>query len=310
MVGGKKKKHRSRSASASSQDSFSSGSYTGSSSDEDDTSPREVRVTNGSGSKDFCVRKISAHSYGRREIEIAEQEMPGIMALRAKAKEDQPLKSARIVGCTHINAQTAVLVETLVALGAQVRWAACNIFSTQNEVAAALAENTISVFAWRGETEEDFWWCIEKCISAKGWQPNMVLDAGGDATHLLVKKFNSIFRVGTFKGIVEESITGVHRLYQMAQSGKLAAPAMNVNDSIIKTKYDNLYSCRESIIDSLKRTTDIMFGGKQVVVCGYGQVGKGCCQSLKNMGCVVFVTEIDPICALQACMDGFQVVKL
>jgi len=308
--GGSKKRYRSRSTSVSSQGSFSSGSYSGSSSEEDDVSPRENIQKNSKGFSDFCVRRVAQASYGRREIEIAEQEMPGIMALRKKASDDKPLNGAKIVGCTHINAQTAVLIETLVALGAQVRWAACNIYSSQNEVAAALAENTISVFAWRGESEEDFWWCIEKCISAEGWQPNMVLDDGGDATHLLVKKFNSIFRVGTFKGIVEESITGVHRLYQMAQSGKLAAPAMNVNDSIIKTKYDNLYSCRESIIDSLKRTTDIMFGGKQVVVCGYGQVGKGCCQSLKSMGCVVYVTEMDPICALQACMDGFMVVKL
>ena len=234
--------------------------------------------------------------------------MPGIMALRNKAKEDKPLTGAKVVGCTHINAQMAVLIETLITLGAQVRWSACNIYSTQNEVAAALAENGIPVFAWRGESEEDFWWCIDRCIQAESWQPNMVLDDGGDATHLLVKKYNSIFKL--MKGIVEESITGVHRLYQMSQSGKLLAPAMNVNDSVIKTKYDNLYSCRESIIDSLKRTTDIMFGGKQVVVCGYGQVGKGCAQSLKSMGCVVFVTEVDPICALQACMDGFQVVKL
>merc|ERR1719481_169014 len=308
MVGAKKKKYRSRSASASSQDSFSSGSYTGSSSDEDDASPRESQMKNGSGSSDFCVRKISAHSYGRREIEIAEQEMPGIMALRHKAKDDQPLKSARIVGCTHINAQTAVLVETLVTLGAQVRWAACNIYSTQNEVAAALAEAGIPVFAWRGESEEDFWWCIERTISADSWQPNMVLDDGGDATHVMVKKFPAVFKL--LKGIVEESVTGVHRLYQLSQNSKLSVPAMNVNDSVIKTKYDNLYSCRESIIDSLKRTTDIMFGGKQVVVCGYGQVGKGCCQSLKNLGCVVYVTEIDPICAMQACMDGYMVVKL
>merc|ERR1719334_1553098 len=307
MVGAKKKKHRSRSASASSQDSFSSGSYTGSSSDEDDASPRESQMKNGSGSSDFCVRKISAHSYGRREIEIAEQEMPGIMALRHKAKDDQPLKSARIVGCTHINAQTAVLVETLVTLGAQVRWAACNIYSTQNEVAAALAEAGIPVFAWRGENEEDFWWCIDKTISAESWQPNMILDDGGDATHVMVKKYPAVFKL--MRGIVEESVTGVHRLYQLSQSNKLSVPAMNVNDSVIKTKYDNLYSCRESIIDSLKRTTDIMFGGKQVVICGYGQVGKGCCQSLKSMGCVVYVTEIDPICAMQACMDGFMVVK-
>lgn len=307
---GSKKKYRSRSTSASSQDSLSSGSYSGSSSEDEGDSPRDKDQKNSKGEKDFCVRKIEQHTYGRREIEIAEQEMPGIMALRKKAKEDKPLTGARIVGCTHINAQTAVLVETLIALGAQVRWAACNIYSTQNEVAAALAENNVPVFGWRGETEEDFWWCIDRCISSDSWQPNMVLDDGGDATHLLVKKYNAVFKVDSFKGIVEEGITGVHRLYQMAQSGKLLAPAMNVNDSVIKTRFDNLYSCRESIIDSLKRTTDIMFGGKQVVVCGYGQVGKGCCQSLKAMGCIVYVTEIDPICALQACMDGFQVVKL
>jgi len=302
-----KKKYRSRSASASSQDSYSSGSYTDSSSD-DEISPRESLQKNSAGSSDFCVKRISQHTYGRREIEIAEQEMPGIMALRHKAKDDKPLKGARIVGCTHINAQTAVLVETLVALGAQVRWAACNIYSTQNEVAAALAETGIPVFAWRGEGEEDFWWCIDKTISAESWQPNMILDDGGDATHVMVKKHPAIFKL--LKGIVEESVTGVHRLYQLSQSNKLSVPAMNVNDSVIKTKYDNLYSCREAIVDSLKRTTDIMFGGKQVVVCGYGQVGKGCCQSLKNMGCVVYVTEIDPICALQAAMDGFQIIKL
>ncbi|XP_023320247.1 S-adenosylhomocysteine hydrolase-like protein 1 isoform X1 [Eurytemora carolleeae] len=303
-----KKKYRSRSASASSQDSYSSsGSYSESSS-EDELSPREKIQKNSTGFADFCVKKISQHAYGRREIEIAEQEMPGIMALRSKAQEDKPLKSARIVGCTHINAQTAVLVETLVALGAQVRWSACNIHSTQNEVAAALAETGIPVFAWRGENEEDFWWCIEKTISADSWQPNMILDDGGDATHIMVKKFPAIFKL--LKGIVEESVTGIHRLYQLSQSSKLTIPAMNVNDSVIKTKFDNLYSCRESIVDSLKRTTDLMFGGKQVVVCGYGQVGKGCCQSMKSMGCVVYVTEIDPICAIQAAMDGFQIVKL
>merc|ERR1719474_799719 len=305
---GSRKKNRSRSASASSVDSVSSGSYTGSSSEEDDVSPREVIQKNSAGSVDFCVRKISQHSYGRREIEIAEQEMPGIMALRHKAKDDKPLKGAKIVVCTHINAQTAVLVETLVTLGAQVRWAACNIYSTQNEVAAALAESGIPVFAWRGENEEDFWWCIDKTISAESWQPNMILDDGGDATHVMVKKYPAVFKL--MRGIVEESVTGVHRLYQLSQSNKLSVPAMNVNDSVIKTKYDNLYSCRESILDSLKRTTDIMFGGKQVVVCGYGQVGKGCCQSLKSMGCIVYVTEIDPICAMQACMDGYMVVKL
>merc|ERR1719357_429968 len=308
MVGAKKKKHRSRSASASSQDSFSSGSYTGSSSDEDDASPRESQMKNGSGSSDFCVRKISAHSYGRREIEIAEQEMPGIMALRHKAKDDQPLKSARIVGCTHINAQTAVLVETLVTLGAQVRWAACNIYSTQNEVAAALAEVGVSVFAWKGESEDDFWWCIDRCVNTEGWQANMILDDGGDLTHWVYKKYPSVFK--KVRGIVEESVTGVHRLYQLSKAGKLCVPAMNVNDSVTKQKFDNLYCCRESILDGLKRTTDVMFGGKQVIVCGYGEVGKGCCTALKALGAIVCITEIDPICALQACMDGFRVVKL
>lgn len=303
-----KKKNRERSASVSSHDSISDGSYTGSSSDEEDASPRDNVQKNSKGSTEFCIKRLSQHNYGRREIEIAEQEMPGIMALRHKAKEDKPLKGARIVGCTHINAQTAVLIETLIHLGAQVRWAACNIYSTQNEVAAALAEAGVPVFAWRGETEEDFWWCIDRTISAESWQPNMILDDGGDATHVMVKKYPAIFKL--LKGVVEESVTGVHRLYQLSQSAKLCVPAMNVNDSVIKTKYDNLYSCRESIIDSLKRTTDIMFGGKQVVVAGYGQVGKGCCQSLKNMGCVVYVTEIDPICALQASMDGFLIVKL
>jgi len=294
-----------RSVSSSSIDSHSSMSSLNSSVD---ASPRSTLMTNSSGSSDFCVKKISGHSYGRREIAIAEQEMPGIMSLRSKAREDQPLKKARIVGCTHINAQTAVLIETLVILGAKVRWAACNVYSTQNEIAAALAEAGIPVFAWRGESEEDFWWCIEKTITAEWWQPNMVLDDGGDATHTMVKKFPAVFKL--MKGIVEESVTGVHRLYRLSQNNKLPVPAMNINNSVIKTKFDNLYSCRESIVDSLKRTTDIMFGGKQVLVAGYGQVGKGCCQSLKKFDCVVYVAEIDPICALQACMDGFQVVKL
>jgi len=303
-----KKKNRERSASVSSHDSISDGSYTESSSDEEDGSPRENVQKNSKGSTDFCIKRLSQHNYGRREIEIAEQEMPGIMALRHKAKEDKPLKGARIVGCTHINAQTAVLIETLIHLGAQVRWAACNIYSTQNEVAAALAEAGVPVFAWRGETEEDFWWCIDKTISAESWQPNMILDDGGDATHLMLKKYPAMFKL--IKGIVEESVTGVHRLYQLSKTGKLSVPAMNVNDSVTKTKFDNLYSCRESVIDSLKRATDMMFGGKQVVVCGYGEVGKGCCQALKALGSIVYVTEVDPICALQACMDGFRVLKL
>ncbi|KOX70825.1 Putative adenosylhomocysteinase 3 [Melipona quadrifasciata] len=304
----KSSRYRSRSLSASSTDSYSSASYTGSSSDEDDVSPREKIQKTENGFTDFCVRNINQHAFGRREIEIAEQEMPGIMALRKRAADDKPLKNAKIVGCTHINAQTAVLIETLVHLGAQVRWAACNIYSTQNEVAAALAHAGYPIFAWRGETEEDFWWCIDKCVAAENWQPNMILDDGGDATHLMLKKYNAMFKM--IQGIVEESVTGVHRLYQLSKAGKLSVPAMNVNDSVTKTKFDNLYSCRESIIDSLKRSTDIMFGGKQVVICGYGEVGKGCCQALKGLGCIVYITEIDPICALQASMDGFRVMKL
>ncbi|CAG9134166.1 unnamed protein product [Plutella xylostella] len=317
-----------------------------SSSDEDEgIQPHEKAIAAGQPNPAHCVRNIEQHAFGRREIEIAEQEMPGIIALRARAKEDKPLKDAKIVGCTHINAQTAVLIETLAALGATVRWAACNIYSTQNEVAAALAHAGFSIFAWRGESEEAFWWCISQCCSpSAAWQPNMILDDGGDATHLMLKKHPAAFKqikecleqhkpkpnmilddggdathlmlkkhpaaFKQIKGIVEESVTGVHRLYQLSKAGKLCVPAMNVNDSVTKTKFDNLYSCRESIIDALKRSTDLMFGGKQAVVCGYGEVGKGCCQALKALGCVVYVTEIDPICALQAAMDGFRVVKL
>ncbi|RXM99870.1 Adenosylhomocysteinase 3 [Acipenser ruthenus] len=201
-----------------------------------------------------------------------------------------------------------VLMETLAALGAQCRWAACNIYSTQNEVAAALAEGGFAVFAWKGESEDDFWWCIDRCVNVEGWQPNMILDDGGDLTHWIYKKYPNMFK--KIKGIVEESVTGVHRLYQLSKAGKLCVPAMNVNDSVTKQKFDNLYCCRESILDGLKRTTDVMFGGKQVVVCGYGEVGKGCSAALKAMGSIVYVTEIDPICALQACMDGFRLVKL
>ncbi|XP_077546911.1 S-adenosylhomocysteine hydrolase-like protein 1 isoform X1 [Haemaphysalis longicornis] len=310
LVGGIKPRgrYRSRSLSASSTDSYSSASYTDTSSDDEGVSPREKVQKNSKGFSEFCVKNISQAAFGRREIEIAEQEMPGIMALRKRAEQDKPLQGAKIVGCTHINAQTAVLIETLVALGASVRWAPCNIYSTQNEVAAALAEADISVFAWKGESEDDFWWCIDRCVHSENWQPNMILDDGGDATHLMLKKYPAMFKM--IKGIVEESVTGVHRLYQLSKSGRLTVPAMNVNDSVTKTKFDNLYSCRESILDALKRSTDVMFGGKQVLVCGYGEVGKGCCSALKGMGAVVYVTEIDPICALQACMDGFRVVKI
>ncbi|XP_078678675.1 S-adenosylhomocysteine hydrolase-like protein 1 isoform X6 [Branchiostoma floridae x Branchiostoma belcheri] len=297
-----------RSVSQSSTDSYSSASYSGSSSEEDDISPREKHQTNAKGFSDFCVKNIRQAAFGRREIEIAEQEMPGLMALRKRASGDKPLQGAKIAGCTHLTAQAAVLIETLVACGASVRWCACNIYSTQNEVAAALAEAGYPIFAWRGETEDDFWWCIEKSISNEGWQPNMILDDGGDLTHVMFKKHPHMF--GMIKGIVEESVTGVHRLYQLSKSGKLTVPAMNVNDSVTKQKFDNLYSCRESVLDALKRTTDIMFGGKHVVVCGYGEVGKGCCSALRGLGAIVCVTEIDPICALQASMEGFKVVTL
>jgi len=254
------------------------------------------------------VRNIKYSQIGRREIEIAEQEMPALMSLRKRAAGDKPLNGARIVGCTHVTAQAAVLVETLIELGAQVRWCACNIFSTQNEVAAALAEAGIPIFAWKGEGEEEFWWCIEKCVANASWEPNLILDDGGDATHFMLRHHPNLFK--KIIGIVEESVTGVHRLYQLSKTGKLVVPAMNVNDSVTKQKFDNLYSCRESILDGLKRTTDIMFGGKQILICGYGEVGKGCSAALKGMGSVVYVTEIDPICALQACMDGFRVVKV
>ncbi|XP_030375829.1 adenosylhomocysteinase-like 2 [Scaptodrosophila lebanonensis] len=287
--------------------SFSSACFTGSS-DEEETSPKDRKQRNSNGSSDFCVKNIGKHSFGRREIEIAEQEMPGIMTLRKRAAEDKPLKNAQIVGCTHINSQTAVLIETLIELGASVRWAACNIYSTQNAVAAALAEADVPIYGWRGETEEDFWWCLDRCIRHDGWQPNLILDDGGDATHLMLKKYPEYFKA--IKGIVEESVTGVHRLYQMSKAGKLTVPAINVNDSVTKNKFDTYYTSRDSILDSLKRTTDIMFGGKQVVVCGYGDVGKGCAKSLKGQGCIVYVTEIDPICAIQAAMDGFRVVRL
>ncbi|XP_059218219.1 adenosylhomocysteinase-like 2 [Stomoxys calcitrans] len=304
----KKAVHTRRRSSAASTCSFSSACFTGSS-DEEEISPRDKTQRSTTGFTDFCVKNINAqYAFGRREIDIAEQEMPGIMTLRKRAREDKPLRNAKIVGCTHINAQTAVLIETLVELGASVRWAACNIYSTQNAVAAALAEAGIPIYAWRGETEEDFWWCLDKCISANNWQPNLILDDGGDATHLMWKKYPELFK--EIKGIVEESLTGVHRLYHMSKNGKLTVPAINVNDSVTKMKFDNFYSMQDAILDSLKRTTDIMFGGKQVVVCGYGDVGKGCAKSLKAQGCIVYVTEIDPICALQASMDGHRVVTL
>ncbi|XP_048113832.1 S-adenosylhomocysteine hydrolase-like protein 1 isoform X2 [Alosa alosa] len=297
----------SRSISQSSTDSFSSAPSESDSS-EDEGTPRDKVQKNSKGSSDFCIKNIKQADFGRREIEIAEQEMLALVALRKRAQGEKPLSGAKIVGCTHITAQTAVLIETLAVLGAQCRWAACNIYSTQNAVAAALAEAGFSVFAWKGESEYDFWWCIDRCVNLEGWQPNMILDDGGDLTHCIYKKYPHVFN--KIKGIVEESVTGVHRLYQLSKAGKLCVPAMNVNDSVTKQKFDNLYCCRESILDGLKRTTDVMFGGKQVMICGYGEVGKGCSAALKALGAIVYVTEIDPICALQACMDGFRLVKL
>ncbi|XP_029698134.1 S-adenosylhomocysteine hydrolase-like protein 1 isoform X4 [Takifugu rubripes] len=273
-----------------------------------ESSPREQNQKASTGFSDFCIKSIKQAHFGRREIEIAEQEMAALMFLRKRVGGEKPLAGAKVMGCTHITAQTAVLIETLSVLGAQCRWAACNIFSTQNAVAAALAEQGTAVFAWRGESEDDFWWCIEKCVGAESWQPNMILDDGGDLTHWIYKKHPGLFR--NLKGIVEESVTGIHRLYQLSKAGKLCVPAINMNDSVTKQKFDNLYCCKESVLDGLKRSTDVMFGGKQVLVCGYGEVGKGCCAALKAVGAVVYVTEVDPICALQACMDGFRVVKM
>lgn len=295
----------SRSISQSSADSRGSVC---SESSEDESSPRDKLQRNSKGQTDFCIKSIKQAEFGRGEIEVAQQEMPALMLLRKRAGGEKPLSGAKVVGCTHITAQTAVLIETLVALGAQCRWTACNIFSTQNAVAAALAEGGTSVFAWRGESEDDFWWCIDRCVCADAWQANLILDDGGDLTNWIHKKYPSLFK--RIRGIVEESVTGVYRLYQLSKAGRLCIPAMNVNDSVTKQKFDNLYCCKESILDGLKRTTDVMFGGKQVVVCGYGEVGKGCCAALKALGAVVHVTEVDPICALQACMDGFRLIKL
>ncbi|XP_030650280.1 adenosylhomocysteinase like 2a isoform X2 [Chanos chanos] len=274
----------------------------------DEISPQDKQQKNSKGQTDFCVKDIKQAHFGRREIQIVEQEMGALIALKLRGQGDKPLAGAKIVGCTHITAQTAVLIETLSALGAECRWAACNIFSTHNAVAAALAEEGFPLFAWKGETEEDFWWCIERCVNVDRWQPNMILDDGGDLTHWIYKKHPEILQ--NIKGVVEESVNGVHRLYQLSKAGKLCVPAINVNDSVTKQKFDNMYCCRESILDGLRKTADVMFGGKQVVVCGYGEVGKGCCAALKAMGSVVYVTEVDPICALQACMNGLRLVKL
>ncbi|HTH97734.1 MAG TPA: adenosylhomocysteinase [Stellaceae bacterium] len=258
---------------------------------------------------DYKVADIGLAGWGRKEIAIAETEMPGLMALRREYGASQPLKDARIVGCLHMTIQTAVLIETLTALGATVRWSSCNIFSTQDQAAAAIAAAGIPVFAWKGETEEEFWWCIEQTLRGPdGWVPNMVLDDGGDATVILHEKYPELLK--DVKGISEETTTGVHRLYEMMKAGKLMVPAINVNDSVTKSKFDNLYGCRESLVDGIKRATDVMMAGKIAVVAGFGDVGKGSAASLRSQGARVMVTEIDPICALQAAMEGYQVVTM
>jgi adenosylhomocysteinase len=258
---------------------------------------------------DYKVKDIGLAEWGRKEIEIAESEMPGLMALRAEYKGKQPLKGARISGCLHMTKQTAVLIETLTSLGAQVRWSSCNIFSTQDHAAAAIAKSGVPVFAWKGETEEEYWWCVDKTIQwPDGRGPNMLLDDGGDMTLVVHQKHPGMLK--DIKGVSEETTTGVHRLYQMEEKGELKMPAFNVNDSVTKSKFDNLYGIRESLIDGIKRATDVMIAGKICIVAGYGDVGKGCAQAFRGMGARVMVTEIDPICALQAAMEGFPVIRM
>jgi adenosylhomocysteinase len=259
--------------------------------------------------QDFKVADIKLAAWGRKEITIAETEMPGLMALRKEYAGKQPLKGARIVGCLHMTIQTAVLIETLIDLGAELRWSSCNIYSTQDQAAAAMAEKNIPVFAWKGETEEEYMWCIKQtCFGPNDWTPNLILDDGGDLTAYIHDEHPEL--LADIRGLSEETTTGVHRLYEMAREGSLKVPAINVNDSVTKSKFDNLYGCRESLVDSIKRATDVMVAGKVAVVCGYGDVGKGSAQSLRGLGANVWITEIDPICALQAAMEGYRVVTM
>jgi adenosylhomocysteinase len=258
---------------------------------------------------DYKVADISLAQWGRNEISLAETEMPGLMAIRAEYAKAQPLKGAKIIGCLHMTIQTAVLIETLTALGAEVRWSSCNIFSTQDQAAAAIAAAGIPVFAWKGETEEEYEWCIEQTLKGPGgWTANMILDDGGDVTKVMHDKYPELLK--HIKGISEETTTGVHRLHEMVKAGTLKVPAIDVNNSVTKSKFDNLYGCRESLPDGLKRATDVMFAGKVAVICGYGDVGKGSAASLRGQGARVIVTEIDPICALQAAMEGYQVATM
>jgi adenosylhomocysteinase len=265
--------------------------------------------TNVTADHDYKISDISLAGWGRKEILMAEDEMPGLMALREEYGESKPLAGARIAGCLHMTIQTAVLIETLTALGATVRWSSCNIFSTQDHAAAGVAAAGTPVFAWKGLSEEEFWWCIEQTVRGPdGWTPNMILDDGGDLTVLMHDKYPEM--LADVRGISEETTTGVHRLWEMARAGKLKVPAINVNDSVTKSKFDNLYGCRESLVDAIRRGTDVMMAGKVAVVAGFGDVGKGSAASLKNGGCRVLVTEADPICALQAAMEGYEVVTM
>ena len=256
---------------------------------------------------DYKVADIALADFGRKEIAIAETEMPGLMALRKEFKGQKPLDGVRLTGCLHMTIQTAVLIETLADLGAEIRWSSCNIFSTQDHAAAAIAASGIPVFAWKGESEDEYWWCVEQTINGPdGWQPNMILDDGGDLTMLMHDKYPEMMK--DIKGLSEETTTGVKRLYDMMADGSLMCPAFNVNDSVTKSKFDNLYGCRESLVDAIKRATDLMIAGKVAVVCGFGDVGKGSAQSLRALGAIVWITEVDPICALQAAMEGYRVV--
>jgi len=260
-------------------------------------------------SEDFKVKDINQADYGRKEISIAETEMPGLMALRQEYLGKNPLKGARILGCLHMTIQTAVLIETLVELGADVRWSSCNIFSTQDHAAAAIAKAGIPVYAWKGETEKEYWWCIKQTIEAKkDWTPNMLLDDGGDLTALMHKEYKNLLK--EVKGVSEETTTGVMALKKMQEENTLLIPAINVNDSVTKSKFDNLYGCRESLVDGIKRATDVMMSGKTAIVAGFGDVGKGSAASLRHAGARVMVTEADPICALQAAMEGYEVVLM
>ena len=260
-------------------------------------------------SEDFKVKDIKLADFGRKEISIAESEMPGLMALRKEYCKKKPLKGARILGCLHMTIQTAVLIETLVDLGAEVRWSSCNIFSTQDHAAAAIAKAGIPVFAWKGETEEDYWWCVKQTIEGKkNWKPNMILDDGGDLTGLMHKEYKDLLK--NVKGVSEETTTGVLALKKMESNKQLLIPAFNVNDSVTKSKFDNLYGCRESLVDGIKRATDVMMSGKVAIVAGFGDVGKGSAASLRQAGARVLITETDPICALQAAMEGYEVVLM